>query len=123
MFDWLEYLQVAKALVDRDDEASHRSALSRSYYAAFHHAQKYLTRSDPDLAIPTHGQAHEVVLRQLNRTNSPRQLKNAGIRLTRLKRLRTWADYDGRSRASLAADLSQAIVDADWIAKNLALDD
>lgn len=38
-FDWAEYVEVAKALIDAPfapcDEGKYRAALSRSYYAAY----------------------------------------------------------------------------------------
>lgn len=34
-FDWRKYQKVAKKLAQNDDEANLRSAISRSYYAAF----------------------------------------------------------------------------------------
>jgi len=37
-FDWNEYLNLATTLSADADEASHRSAVSRAYYAAFHAA-------------------------------------------------------------------------------------
>lgn len=38
LFNWDEYLTLAKSLSTNADEASHRSAISRAYYFAFHAA-------------------------------------------------------------------------------------
>jgi uncharacterized protein (UPF0332 family) len=123
MFNWSHFFEVAQCLAETDDEASYRSALSRAYYAAFHHARMYLARIDPELQIPAHGGAHEAVPQQLKLQNRTRQAKNAGTKLDKLKRLRKWADYDDRSRTRLTDDVTQAIRDAQWIAVNLALED
>ena len=41
-FDWTEYLTLAQELVQREEEACLRSAISRAYYAAFGKARERL---------------------------------------------------------------------------------
>lgn len=41
-FDWSTYKNLAEDLRTNGDEASKRSAISRVYYAVFHHAKHYL---------------------------------------------------------------------------------
>jgi len=38
VFDWSEYLTLANQLAANNDEASHRSAMSRAYYCVYHKA-------------------------------------------------------------------------------------
>jgi hypothetical protein len=45
------------------------------------------------------------------------------VKLEGLKRLRKWADYESVKRERLADDVVGALRDAEWILKNLALDD
>lgn len=51
-FDWADYLSLARSLAGEVDDASRRSAISRSYYACFGVAARY--------AI-AHGFPHRVV--------------------------------------------------------------
>ena len=43
MFDWSAYLELARTLGQDPSEQHGRTAISRAYYAAFHHA-KFLKR-------------------------------------------------------------------------------
>lgn len=61
MFDWEEYLELAKFLNRRDDEASKRSAISRAYYASFCVARNWLMANHPEFSIPHTAAAHKVV--------------------------------------------------------------
>ncbi len=43
-FDWAEFLDLGEELVRRrGDAAAERTAISRSYYAAFHWASRYVS--------------------------------------------------------------------------------
>ena len=125
-FDWTGFLDVARRLASEPgeaEEAERRCALSRAYYAAFHHSRLYLARIDPTLSIPTTGVAHEFVPDHLKQPNRPKQAKNAARKLDHLKRLRKWADYESGKRERLADDVVGAIRDAEWILRNLTLHD
>jgi uncharacterized protein (UPF0332 family) len=58
-FEWKEYLRLARALVEQADEAAHRSAISRAYYAAFGSAVQALSFAGHK--VPEDGSAHEYV--------------------------------------------------------------
>lgn len=40
VFDWIDYLQLAKQLAADPDEASQRSSISRAYYCVYHKASE-----------------------------------------------------------------------------------
>ncbi|MCL6442738.1 MAG: hypothetical protein K6T83_04650 [Alicyclobacillus sp.] len=93
MFDWESYLELAKVLDKRDDEASKRSAISRSYYAAFCAARNWIRKNYPECNIPDTGEAHKVVWDMFR--NSPDQHKKSiGEHGSALRRKRRNADYD-----------------------------
>jgi uncharacterized protein (UPF0332 family) len=47
-FDWHDFLKLARTLSSPgQDEAAHRSAVSRAYYAGFHRARLRLFADDP----------------------------------------------------------------------------
>jgi hypothetical protein len=61
MFDWSDYLTLAKQLATNADEASKRAAISRAYYAAFGLARNYvivdvwqITRTNMRKSVATH---------------------------------------------------------------------
>jgi uncharacterized protein (UPF0332 family) len=94
----------------RNDEAAHRSAISRAYYAAFHTARAYLEHHE--LEIDRSGGAH----RQIQRVF---QAIDAAIRqdLLRLHEWRKDADYDDpcsfviETQALESLDLARSLVD------------
>ncbi|MFB2879051.1 HEPN domain-containing protein [Floridanema aerugineum] len=91
-FDWSNYLNLAQELAqETSDEAKLRSAISRSYYAAFIKARNFLRHKD-NLVIPQQN-AHQYVITQFK--NSPDRLRQKlGKRLERLRVYRNRADYE-----------------------------
>jgi uncharacterized protein (UPF0332 family) len=128
-FDWPRFLELANTLavkptngdvVDQERrEAALRSAASRAYYAAFHHAKGYLHEKYPHLAIAAHGTSHEQVPEYLKDRERTKIEKGAARRLEDLKRLRKWADYQRTHRATLEADIEQALRDANSVLTTL----
>jgi len=96
-FDWGEYLNVAGELAatpfaPSTTEAKQRSAISRSYYAAFGNARDHLQNVDGDGNVPRGPQAHEYVRLTFKASPNPRR-KSIGEGLNRLRRARYRADY------------------------------
>ena len=97
-FDWLEYLDLAQELArpptgPSSQEARLRSAISRSYYAAFCKARNHLRDKEGDDTIPSGGQVHSYVRNQFM-GNSDRVRKKVGENLNQLRIYRNKADYD-----------------------------
>jgi uncharacterized protein (UPF0332 family) len=85
-FDWMDFLGLAQELSAQTDAPSYRdarlrSAISRAYYAAYHHAREYLAKR---------GEYVRDVFR--NSKDSARQ--KIGNNLDRLRLDRTEADYE-----------------------------
>ena len=111
MFDWTGFLDLAEELAFRgNDEAAHRSAISRAYYAAFHSGRAYLEHHD--IEISRSGGAH----RQIQRIF---QTVDVAIRqdLLRLHEWRKEADYDDpcsfviETQARESVTLASSLVD------------
>lgn len=112
-FDWSQYLVLAKELSTRTDEAALRSAISRAYYAAYHHAKSFcaskgivITKSG---ANSDHFDLWDTFGKKAGTTFS-----NIHTRGDRLKRKRHNADYDNGIPA-LAVVVADSIKDADAI--------
>jgi uncharacterized protein (UPF0332 family) len=110
-FGWLDFLTLARDLAGRDDEAAHRSAVSRSYYAVFHSARSVLERHDPAYAEMRSQDSHKQVWDRLNALGR-RQTKTAVRTARSLLHARRAADYrlDADNWPRRAQD---AIVDAE----------
>lgn len=91
MFDWAEYLRLARTLGTQTyDEAALRSAISRAYYAAFGTAAQDLRSRGTKLT--TRGGVHKQVI-DLFKSDSDPRLVQVGVELDRLRRDRNRADY------------------------------
>ncbi len=91
MIDWRAFLDLADELAHRPDVAAARTAISRSYYAAFHHARDYLDAKGPP--VPCESRAHRVVWHRIRNLAgaTPKRIAGNG---ERLKAMRRAADYD-----------------------------
>lgn len=92
MFDWSTYLNLAKQLAGTTDEASQRSAVSRSYYSVFCSARNFL-RDQENVQIPSGGRAHKYVWDYFERSPDI-QRREIGQVGHRLRRARGTADYE-----------------------------
>lgn len=90
-FDWSSYLEVARHLTDRADEASLWSAVSRAYYAAFGTAAQSLSADGH--VVPLDGSAHEYVW-SVYRAADNGPLYYIGQDGVRSRRRRRSVDYD-----------------------------
>ena len=92
-FDWSKYLELAKKLSDTADEASLRTAVSRSYYCAYNlalaRAKLNQYRPPPD----TMGGIHEQLWELYGRNEADDDCKFIALWGPRMKRRRVKADY------------------------------
>ncbi len=96
-FDWNEFLNLATRLQSGGNEASHRSAVSRAYYAAFHAAKKYVqTKSGP---FGKTDQIHRKTWGFLAQSNDQTEVL-LGQWGSELRKARNRADYDDRPAPS-----------------------
>jgi uncharacterized protein (UPF0332 family) len=115
MFDWAEYLDFARHLIQADNptEAELRSAISRAYYASFHAARDYLIqaqRLNPLNRQHVHTEGWRVL-----RTTQYANAVAAAERGFRLLSFRRKADYE-LSYPLLAHEARRAVREAEQIA-------
>lgn len=111
-FEWSHFLELARRLATENDEASQRSAISRAYYAAFHEAKRYIKGTKPHVPFPRDGRAHETAWQTLK--DGIREERGLGVRLERLKKQRTTADYDNApGQLRLPHDAKRAVEEAE----------
>ena len=106
-FNWLEYQEIsddilASAKTSPFVEACYRAAISRSYYAVFNIAKKFVVRNYNSKlqSIRTHYKtmkksigSHEIHI-QVFEQSTDRTEKKIGTELKRLKNMRVQADYE-----------------------------
>lgn len=93
-FAWADYLRLAEELAQRpDDEAAHRSAVSRAYYAAFGRACAHLTQQN--IPVSQGDGSHKRVWESFSRLGRTyRSVQHNGDRLLRRRIVADyWADY------------------------------
>jgi uncharacterized protein (UPF0332 family) len=113
MFDWGDFLAQAQRLSSDAEEAGHRSAVSRAYYAVFGLARGRLQDSE-GLPIPATGRAHRIVWEKFNASSDVIR-QRIGITGNRLRHARNRADYD--NIITDVATLSQtSLADAQLVA-------
>ena len=109
-FDWTRYLDLARALSAAvTDEASLRSAVSRSYYCAFNLAM--MRAADNSYRSPNDGSSHDLLWELYGRNDDP-ACKKLALVGPRMKRRRVKADYKPDYRR-LTEEVKDAIADAE----------
>lgn len=98
-FNWSEYLDLARELTGKDttpasQSAKLRSAISRSYYAAFIQARNFL-RDRESLRIPREN-SHQFVISQFKNSPDDERRRKLGERLQILRGHRRQADYEDK---------------------------
>ena len=92
-FEWTHFHVIATRLLEADDEAALRSAVSRNYYAVFNRAKQVLAALDPEFATKRGDGSHQAVWEAVG-TLSRRQgttLRRVGQSLMAKRKL---ADYE-----------------------------
>ena len=126
-FEWGDYVRLAEHLLELGsdlDEARLRSAISRAYYGAFHHAAGFVLLHHPDFAMLKKGDDHKRVITELRRWQGPgkrRPVKQAGRDLGELLHQRRMADYDERV-PGLKEVAIRSVKTAAQVLKNLPLE-
>lgn len=96
MFPYDDYLQLARDLAIKKDEASQRSAVSRAYYASFHKCKIYAEDTGfqfPRMRDGRKANIHEEVGIFFEKFEDG-DLVSVGANLRRLKTIRNKCDYD-----------------------------
>ncbi len=91
-FDWTDLFELAKELAQREDEASLRCSVSRSYYAVFNIAREVLADLDPDYRAMRSKDSHKQVWDRM-RALPQRQARTAERSGRSLLGKRKTADY------------------------------
>jgi uncharacterized protein (UPF0332 family) len=110
------FLVLAKRLVQEDEEAARRTAISRAYYAAFHKGREML--GSLGFTFSRGPDAHKHVVLYLQQSGNGKVVA-AGQKLESLRSIRNKADYDlqtphvaARQNAELHLKDAQKIMDA-----------
>jgi uncharacterized protein (UPF0332 family) len=98
--DAADFLTLANQLATQPDEASQRSAVSRAYYAAYHHCKDWHGNlKAPGSAGGLGGGVHQVLINQLNQpapeltAAEKLRSKSLSYKLKAMRTLRNKADY------------------------------
>ena len=119
-FKWRDYRQLAHKLVINNielTEACFRSAISRAYYSALHHAIGHLVTTEdfvPDRHLSLHT---EVINRFKNGSGQERQL--IGAKLKRLQTHRVDADYHDKVPMSSPVQAGQIVDLSDKVVREI----
>lgn len=112
-FNWSQYLTLAKTLSKAvSDEASLRSAVSRSYYAAFKLASERAERNGYREKFDETGGSHQLVWDLYGRNAKSTDCVRLALLGPRMKRRRVKADYRAEY-PKLTDEVRFAIEDAD----------
>ena len=115
LFDWRDYLKLAKSLIGQassgySQEAARRSAVSRAYYAAFCWARNY---AEANLGFRRTGKAedHGYLRTHLSQRGMARIASN----LNKLRQWRNDCDYEDRvpnlvQRANFAIQIADKVI-------------
>lgn len=113
MFDWQDYLALAKNLCRNPllpHEASWRAAASRAYYAALHKSREVVERRD-------HVEVNRVTLHAevIGRLKERPETEAVGLSLDRLRSKRAHADYNSArpfpaGEAEIALELAERVM-------------
>lgn len=114
MFDWGDYLRLAHQLAQDSGEAEQRSAISRSYYAAYCMARNWLIPRDRHIRA---GSKSIHIWHRFER-DSDRTWRRIGVEGKRLKSRREEADYSNKV-TSLPNKVTDALNKADYIINTL----
>lgn len=125
MFDWGEYLTVARDLDAKrvptcGDDARWRAAISRAYYAAFCPARDYLIeKGEISPSRRDEPRLHREVAEKFKASGDGRR-RDIGKWLTEMRGERNRCDYEG-SVADLKDTARQTLAKSGWALAKLAL--
>ena len=102
-FDWIDFVKLAKKLIEDREEASLRSGISRAYYGVF-----CIARNRKGLKNYKKGDVHRVVIESFKNSNDFNE-QYVGWVLDELRRNRNHADYEEDKR--IDSNLAQRVLD------------
>lgn len=116
LFDGTSYLDIAEALVKRDEIVNTRAAIGRAYYATFWAARDQALRPGVtfrELSKAVDGGTHKALI-ELYKSKSDKTANLVGERLETLLDLRRNADYEATNKLNVndQTTAKQAIDDA-----------
>lgn len=119
MFNWKDYLDLALFLYGDDkigysEEAGHRAAISRAYYAAFCYTRNYA--HDHSSFEPTGSAKDHGLLKAHYRKRGYYDIVNC---LDELRQWRNNCDYDNEIECNLSQRVQYAIDDAKYIIEKM----
>lgn len=114
-FDWPDYLALARGLAYADDEASHRSAISRAYYACYGLARRSLP-VEPGPVASFDGE-HKALWDEY-KSAQERARRAIGTNGDRMRRKRNLADYE-IAYSDAAHDVAGVLQEAERICAKL----
>ncbi|MCI0681181.1 MAG: hypothetical protein L0Y71_03680 [Gemmataceae bacterium] len=108
------FLTLAQELAQADDPAACRTAISRSYYAVFHTAERFLKR----MGFHRPKKDHHTALQRRLQNSGDAEISSVGIQLGQLHHERVQADYyldnhwsEQKDTAITVAKKSAALID------------
>lgn len=116
MFDWTNYLELARGLAQGSDEASQRSAISRAYYAAFNNARLWL--DSQGVTFTSRESIHRQVWDEFLKSGATSQ-QQIGSTGDKLRARRARADYED-AIVDLSRQVTIAIQQAEELLNGLS---
>jgi len=117
MFPCDGYLQLAKELALKKDEASLRSAASRAYYASFHKIKLFAENNGTKFPGSKTFKIHGEVVQFLTGHRDP-NMYHFGAELDRMRKDRNSCDYDD-SVKNIKKTIENALISAEEIFVNI----
>ena len=117
MFPCDGYLQLAKELASKKDDASLRSAVSRAYYASFHRIKLFAENNGAQFPGSKTFKIHGEVVQFLT-GHSDLNMHHFGAELDRMRKDRNSCDYDDGVK-NIRKTTENALISAEEIFVNI----
>jgi uncharacterized protein (UPF0332 family) len=118
-FDWSSYLDLARELGGRPEQAAQRTSVSRAYYSAFHAASGSIQVNGVSTNPKFNGHPHKAVW-SVYGSSVRSECKKIAVYGFRLRDARVQADYDA-ARDVCADQVRRSLRDAQSIVEDVAL--
>lgn len=116
-FDWTEFLSLADELSQGEDDCRCRTAISRCYYAVFHHAKEYMTQNHGYRGPGKEQSSHDHLWNHMKGTDAQLHKLSESARVLKSRRVRS--DYHGSYQGALAIDARLSVKKAQYIIAKL----
>lgn len=122
-FDWNGYLSLARELatqtsgqvVNQDNEAKQRCAVSRAYYSVYHSALEYAKTTFTYTPSTHNVSLHRELQKKYKQQSGNTDHREVGQILTRLHQYRVNSDYEAKDQGNLEKLLSSIFIDAERV--------